>query len=700
MDLLQKKITTEQQLAKRSLIWMLICLTVMALIAQFVLFYIHAHVDSLIDTLVNSRIANALFYPSVALPLLQFILLQLLAYILIIVWSRYVAFTVGALFDWRPQTAYWFGVLFWFTVCVAVLMLNHALYPHSFFAAWIPDRRSGEIISTISMVMAMMFISVSSLLACYYMIVSSPKRYIFRGVMSLLIVSLLILAIQHKQVVAGERDRQDMPNIIIIGIDSLRPDFVNKAATPSLDGFLQSSAAFANAYTPLARTFPTWVSILTAKYPKHHGARVNLSDATVALRNETLARRLQAAGYETIYATDEARFADINKQYGFDETVRPARGLVDFILGGLSDFPLTNLLVNLPGGEWLFPYNYANRAAHITYQPARFLQRVDSVLELRNKDKPLFLAIHLCLAHWPFTWADDGDTTDYLPAKYELSVEAVDKQFEQLMQMLEAGGLLKHSLVVLLSDHGTTVGLPGDRLLDISNYRGDKKNLKLISVSRLSSAPEYSLDFKHDYTMNTAYGQGTDVMSLKQYQVVLGFKGYGLTLPRRQNNTMVSLLDVAPTILDYLHLSPLPGVDGMSLYPAIARGDKLPQRPLFIETGDLIDGLNTDNIDVARVIHVAINAYHVDSTNGALVMSAAALKAGVENKQRAVLFGNQMLAYYPAKYVPHLVIDKGTGAAHIEAVANPSYYLTADLRTGKWQFGADEKLKAMLQDFF
>src|SRR3990167_2287324 len=61
------------------------------------------------------------------------------------------------------------------------------------------------------------------------------------------------------------------PNIFIVGIDSLRPDFLHyfgrNIQTPFIDHFLKSAYVFTESITPLARTFPSWTAILTGQSP-------------------------------------------------------------------------------------------------------------------------------------------------------------------------------------------------------------------------------------------------------------------------------------------------------------------------------------------------------------------------------------------------------------------------------------------------
>ena len=63
--------------------------------------------------------------------------------------------------------------------------------------------------------------------------------------------------------------------------------------------------------------------------------------------------------------------------------------------------------------------------------------------------------------------------------------------------------------------------------------------------------------------------------------VPLAFWGPGVR-PGREA-TPVSLVDLAPTLLEAVGLPPLPGTDGISLWPNLSRGVALPKRALYAE---------------------------------------------------------------------------------------------------------------------
>src|SRR3989338_2547958 len=184
---------------------------------------------------------------------------------------------------------------------------------------------------------------------------------------------ILLGFIMHHKTAMADAATPEKPNIILIGIDSLRPDFLGffgyAQISPHIDQFLDHATVFSESLTPLARTFPSWVSMLTGVYPKLNTIRTNLGDQSHLQFNTTLPAILRQHGYKTIFATDETRFSNIDQRYCFDETVTPPIGFNDFLLGTLNDFPLSNLVVNTTLGKYLFPHTYANRAVFETYEP-------------------------------------------------------------------------------------------------------------------------------------------------------------------------------------------------------------------------------------------------------------------------------------------------------------------------------------------
>lgn len=682
---------------KHRLKLMLGCLTILFVSAQIIFFSIHYQVSELIDAVVHAAFSPQFFLAKIYLPIIGFLAIQIGAYILWLVWIYFISISVAEFFRLDNKKTYLFGLSMWCLAIAALFLLNFYFYPASFFSLLF---QANDWVYRIILL----------IIICIWMILAGIAylNYFLTGHQHLLAIGFLLITFFLVFTSTSSRDinissQNDKPNIILIGLDSLRPDSINSQQTPNIHHFLSRATIFTRAYTPLARTFPSWVSILTAAYPKYHGARTNLIAANQLKIKDTLANRLRRHGYETMYATDEKRFSNITHQYGFDHIIGPSMGINDFILGGLTDFPMSNLLLKLSVAQYLFPYQYSNRAASITYDPENFLELIRSGLAQRS-GKPLFLTVHFCISHWPYTWADDRQAKNILLSdRYRSSIKAVDDQFKKLMEVLSQQNLLANSLVVVLSDHGVTLGLAGDRVISKKKYLGNLKDLNKISVYKLNSSKEYSFDFKNDYSFDTSYGQATDVLSLKQYQVLLAFKNFGNKNSEKIPDT-VTLMDIAPTILDYLKISQMKNIDGVSLLKRI-RGNlsALPHRALFIETGDKLSEIETDNIQVENVVKKKISVYRIDTQSGLLSINPEEEKKIIAAKQRAILLDDWLLAYFP------LTFQTAWLNQALTLITIKPYFVLVNIHSGKWTLDLSSpfaqsaplaKLKARLQNFY
>lgn len=440
----------------------------------------------------------------------------------------------------------------------------------------------------------------------------------------------------------------EKPNIIIIGIDSVRPDFLSffghDKPTPHIDNFLNQATVFSESVTALARTYPSWVSILTGLYPKINHARTNLIDQHQLDLSATLPAILQRNGYKTIFGTDETRFSNIDQHYGFDEVATTPIGFNDFLLGSLNDFPISNLLVNTVIGKYLFPHSYANRGVFATYNPDAFIHLLKPVLA-EPRTKPLFMVVHFCLPHYPYAWASMG-VKKVSVRHYQAALLRADQQFQDFMQLLAQNKLLEHSIVVLLSDHGEGVEIKGDRLTDPDLFIAGKDNPKKI-------IPHFYPPSAAREKVNTSGGHGTDVLGLPQYHTVLAFRTFGMA-PNQQKiiTGLVSLLDIKPTILDILKL-PTGKISGLSLNQNIL-GTKIvaPAREDFFTESDFSpEAIRSVHPETRRVLFEGIDYFKIDQSTARIVVRDSMLKMIISSKQYADFYGDWVLALYPQNNV-------------------------------------------------
>jgi hypothetical protein len=556
----------------------------------------------------------------------------------------------------------------WFLAGTAWLFIaNATLFPWSVTGTpieWLrlPFFGGARLLEFVSLLLCAAILLVVFRAARSFGINATPGRALAYSLIAGLLLLLPYRLAEMREPAAGDVHK---PNLVLIGVDSLRNDVVgagqSPGLTPNIDAFVRNDAQlFTDAITPLARTFPAWTSILTGRGPRATGARENLVARDSLKPFVTLADTLRANGYHTVFATDEVRFSNIDGSFGFDQTITPTVGAADFLLGKANDLPLANLIANSWLGKKLFPATYGNRAASVTYHPDTFVDWLDAEIEPRG---PTMLAIHLTLPHFPFTWSEPGDqvfrrATDS-SYQYSNSVIAVDEQFGKVMALLERKGVLSNALVVLLSDHGEALGLPGSDAL----VRGE-------TVRRLLDGQRISL-----------WGHGSSVLSPHQYSAFLALRGYGsVDLPHafHSHDAPATLLDIAPTALDLLGLRSDASFDGWSLRPVI-RSDpeaaaRFAARVRFTETGLRTAHTAEGDFNERSVLGEAAAFFRMNAANGRFELRPEIMPTLLADKERAAMSQHWLLAAVPtpsARTQKFLLVSRDGGKARRLDAAPP-----------------------------
>ena len=346
------------------------------------------------------------------------------------------------------------------------------------------------------------------------------------------------------------------PNVILLGIDSLRLEELarfggTKGNTSHIDSFLRDADIFPDASTPMARTYGSWVAILTGRAPRVTGARNNLTPRDLVQSSPTIGDVLRSAGYHTVYSTDEVRFANIDESYGFDQLITPPIGASDFIIGTYNELPLASVVINTRLGQVLFPFSFGNRGAAVMFEPKTYLARLKRELSF---DKPTFLVVHLTAAHWPYYTAEtpfgvsEQQTPEDRPI-YRIGLRTADAMFDQVVSVLRSKGAFENAIVVVLSDHGEALILPNDAVVKNGAFvKGLGAPLKVLDV-----------------------GHGQSVLSQTQYKILLGFKSFGgggFRNAGRDLQVPATAEDISPTLLDLLNIQGNPlNSPGLSLAP-------------------------------------------------------------------------------------------------------------------------------------
>ncbi len=594
-------------------------------------------------------VSNQIHIPWRVLPGIGFfIFAQLLVHFLFLMLLWWMASFAASVFKLTENHRVLFALFTYAVAIVFVLAANQILYPNSrvieLTSMMILNRNVAAVTLNISaaLLIAMMMLALwgtvrhlgflkSGLVGLLLLLVSGSSAYLLRPH-------------YHRQALMTQ------PNIILVGVDSLRPDYLGHfggdSATPFMDGFMNHATVFTDAVTPLARTFPSWTGILTSLYPRHVNVRTNLSDQTVAKLSNALPAVLTRAGYDTLFATDETRFSNLSPAYGFHQLTTPPIGLNDFLLGTFNDFPLSNLVVNTVIGKWLFPYSYGNRPAYVTYDPNSFLNLVQPMIG-ENHPRPVFLAAHFCLPHSPYLWRGLSGYRVLGRERYSVSVQRVDAQLKGFFHQLKKAGLLQNAVVVLLSDHGEALEIPGDRATERKLYQP----VSVVKIPRFYP-PSMSAE-----GLNESAGHGTDVLGLTQYHTVLAVRVYGeRKQASRDVSGNISTLDIMPTVLDLAHVKK-PALDGVSLASVVlGQAKQVPSLPIYLESDYSPQAIRTVFPETRKVFLEGIHLFHIDDKTLRLTVKPDMVDKIVHSKQIAVIEKGWILALYPQKNLTRMPI--------------------------------------------
>jgi choline-sulfatase len=346
-------------------------------------------------------------------------------------------------------------------------------------------------------------------------------------------------------------------NVVLVAFDGMQAKHLSAYGyqldtTPNLDKFLDNSYLFKKAISPASWTVPTYMSIFTSLYPSEHkvvnkfveydkeGTTTKTFKANLRELNPqavTLAEILKKNGYVTGgFTGDAGASGSFGNGLGFDEYFDKET------FGGLE----TSIL---KAEEWLdknkdkkffmFLHGYD---VHGQYAPKegfdqRYVKKPYTGKYTGSpKEQGVLREEGLLNGKIELSEAD----TQFWRAIYDEKISRADAQFAKIMKRLEDLSLLKNTLVVVLSDHGT-------------EFYEHKR-------------------FDHGHTL---YKELVDVLFAVHMPGKIG---------KTEINSLVSTLDVAPTILSILGIKDPAVTDmkGIDLTPAFNGTDL--SRDIYSET--------------------------------------------------------------------------------------------------------------------
>ncbi len=316
-------------------------------------------------------------------------------------------------------------------------------------------------------------------------------------------------------------------NVIFISMDTLRADRLGclgheRGLTPNLDRIASEGALFTNAFASDIPTQPSHTAIFTGRF----GVNTNIvSHFHPAARLDADVSWLPTIFREAGHATGAVDHLFAMKDWFM-------RGYADYMPpAGRSRAP-GSVIVDM-GTQWLderykedFFLFLHFWDAHIPYvPPERFKQKYasssalhpDPLIQERLRSRPTYPLFAQNL----YNHLDHIPNLDHVSDLYDAEVAYLDYEIGRLFEHLGDLGVLDKTMVVLFGDHGENM-------------------------------TEHDAWFDHAGLYD----------SVVHVPVLIWAPG---VVPASRVTTLVSTVDVKPTVLDFLGMAAVPGLDGRSL---------------------------------------------------------------------------------------------------------------------------------------
>jgi arylsulfatase A-like enzyme len=299
---------------------------------------------------------------------------------------------------------------------------------------------------------------------------------------------------------------------------------------------------FENAYSHAPVTSVSHMSLLTSLLPEAHGVSMWTDAATSRLSESipTLASVLRENGYTTAARTAGGYMAGI---FGFDQgfsAFHETHGLEQAVDESLVE--LRSLAAGSARPFFYFLHTFAVHAPYTPEEPYRsmFTDPAYAGVILSEREALLREAGDKWAAqnraYWKRVEPDDPADLQHLRDLYDAGIRRTDDQLARFLAELERSGLLEHTMIVLLSDHG-------DEFMEHGQFLHKQLYQELLHVP-----------------------------------LVIRFAGeLGERSRGRREPALVRLIDVLPTVLDAVGL-PIPEhAQGVSLLPLLEGGRAPPE---------------------------------------------------------------------------------------------------------------------------
>ena len=229
------------------------------------------------------------------------------------------------------------------------------------------------------------------------------------------------------------------PNVILITIDTVRADHLgcygySNIKTPTLDGLAHDGIVFERAVAQVPLTWPSHTAILTGTYPFQNGVQ-DFTGQPLDPQFRSIAQAFKQNGYTT---------GAVVSAFVLDRSWGLARGF-DSYDDAFSPEAFQHKDIGLVD----------RRAEESVTHTINWLSRK------RAAHRPFFLWLHLYDPHSPYD-PPDPYRTQYRQHPYDGEIAYTDHELGRLIAWLKRQQLYDRSLIVVVSDHGESLGEHGE----------------------------------------------------------------------------------------------------------------------------------------------------------------------------------------------------------------------------------------------
>lgn len=314
-------------------------------------------------------------------------------------------------------------------------------------------------------------------------------------------------------------------NVLVILVDTLRQDHLSYAGysrntSPNIDALAKQASVFSNAYATAPHTPRSIPSIFLSRYASHVKWKgAQFNYPKVLPENLSVFEVLQEKGWKSY---------GYSSHFYFDEKRGLGEGFERWDNEGAGTIAESNDDIAAP----------------------RIWQKLEPELErLAQAQKaqdaaPFGVFVHLFephsrwIGHKEYDFGEAKDGHERHINNYDSEIAFVDAYVGKIIQKLKDTGLYEDTIIVITSDHGEAFKDHG------LYFHGQNIYNEVIRVPLLIHVPGW---------------------------------------PARTISEPVSLVDIAPTLLDLQDITIPTSFEGISLALAMSNGEALPNRPIFAE---------------------------------------------------------------------------------------------------------------------